>query len=140
MAGESTGVGFSSTWLLRPTLRMRFQYSYIDFDLRLDPQSEDPDALAIAGNSPEHQAAIHAFADITENVMLYAGVRYVSELAGQGVAEYTALDLNVDWTITSKLRTSLAIRNLTDNGHVEFTAGGGNQIGRSALVRADWSF
>jgi iron complex outermembrane receptor protein len=140
MAGESAGAGFSATWLLRPKLRMRFQYSYIDFDLHLDPLSEDPAALAIAGNSPEHQASLHAFAEITDRVTLYGGVRRVGELEGQGVDEYTAVDLNIDWTATPTVHTSLTIRNLTDEGHFEFRDGGGSLIGRTALVRADWRF
>jgi outer membrane receptor protein involved in Fe transport len=54
------------------------------------------------------------------------------------VPDYTSVDLNVGWQATEQLRTSLTVRNLTDDTHLEF--GGGNLIERAIRFTADVSF
>src|SRR5690606_39938840 len=118
--------------------RLELHLSHVDFDLDLDAGSMDAHAPAVAGNSPELQAALQSYFDLPRGFTLYAGVRYVDELPAQDVPSYVAVDLNLDWQLTPDLSASLTVQNLGDPHHPEF--GGGNLIQRSVLLRLDWTF
>jgi iron complex outermembrane receptor protein len=120
--------------------RLRAQYAYLDLHLETKPSSLAAASPAVAGNSPEHQAAIYSFLDLPRDVSVYAGVRYVSELPNQAVPSYVAVDANVSWRFRPGAAVSLAVQNLTDDTHPEFEGGTGNLIERSAYLKLQWSF
>jgi iron complex outermembrane recepter protein len=138
MKGDATGGTVVANWQPVGRLRLEFQYSYLDLDLELRPGSTDGSSTAIAGNSPEHQAALHSWLELPHDVDVYAGVRYVDELPSLGVRDRTALDLSVGWQPVESLRLSLTVRNLNDDTHLQF--GGGNLIERSAWLSALWNY
>ena len=136
MKGETYGGTVAVNWQARPHWRLQLHYSRIELDLELKPGGRDANGLRVAGNSPRHQYAARAFAELAHGVSLYAGFRHVDELPSLGVPSYLALDLNAAWQITRDLRTSLTVTNANDARHVEF--GGGRAIERAALVRVTW--
>jgi iron complex outermembrane recepter protein len=138
MRGDVRGGTFAANWQPTARWRLHFQYSRIDFDLSLRPESGDQNALTVAGNSPKHQAALHSYADISRKIGLFIGARYVDELPAQSVPSYLAVDVNVDWRPSERWRASLGVRNLNDAHHPEF--GSGNEIERSAMLRLNWTF
>ncbi|HEX5764642.1 MAG TPA: TonB-dependent receptor [Woeseiaceae bacterium] len=138
MEGDTYGGTLVANWQPAAYWRLQFQYAYLEMDLELKPGSVNEDALSIAGNSPTHQAAVHAFLQLPYNLDVYAGVRYTDELPALGVPDYTAVDISIGWQATERLRTSLTVHNLNDDTHLEF--GGGNLIERSARLVAVFTF
>lgn len=138
MEGDTYGGTLVANWQPMPGWRVQFQYAYLDFDLKLKPDATDTNALAIAGNSPANQAAIHSFLELPYDFSLYTGIQYTDRLTAAGVPERTEVNLSLGWRATERLRTSLTVRNLNDETHLEF--GGGNLIERSALLKAVWTF
>jgi iron complex outermembrane receptor protein len=136
MKGETYGGTAAVNWQLRPNWRLQLHYSRIELDVELKPGGDDGNGLRVAGNSPRHQYAARAFAELARGVSLYAGVRYVAELPGQGVPSYLALDLSTGWQITDGLRASLTVMSANDARHAEF--GEGRAIERAALLRLVW--
>ena len=140
MRGNSVGGTVAANWQPRARWRVRLQYSHIDLDLQTTAGSQAAGSPSTAGNSPRHQAAAHAFVDLSRDVTLYAGLRYVDELPSQGVDAYVAADVNVQWALRPDFAISLAIRNLADDTHPEFGSSGASLIERSAYLKLDWSF
>jgi iron complex outermembrane receptor protein len=138
MGGHSYGGTMVANWQPLDTWRLQFQYAYLNMVLTLDPDSTDTGALNVAGNSPEHQATLHSYLDLPRGFELFTSIPYVDDLPNLGVPDRTALDLSLGWQATESLRTSLTVRNLNDDEHLEF--GGGNMIERSAWLRAVWTF
>jgi iron complex outermembrane recepter protein len=138
MQGESYGGTLVATWQPLDAWRLQFQYAYLNLKLGLEPGSTDSGAPAVAGNSPEHQAAVHSFLELPRKFDLFTSVRYVDELPNLGVPDRTAVDLSLGWRPLENLRTSLTVRNLNDDEHLEF--GGGNLIERSGWLRVVWTF
>lgn len=134
--GETYGGTIAVNWQVRPQWRLQLHYSRVELDLELKPGSGDASALRVAGNSPRHQYAARAFAELADGISLYAGFRHVDELPSQGVPSYLALDLNAAWQITDDLRASLTLTSANDACRVEF--GGGRAIQRAALARITW--
>ncbi len=137
MEGDTWGGSFVAKWQLHRNWRLQFQYAYLDFDLRLKPGSLNVNDLNIAGNSPEHQAAVHSFIELPWNMHLYTGVRYVDELPSFGIPDRVSVDASLGWRASDNLRLSLTVRDVTDDTHLEF--GGANLIERSAYLRATWT-
>ncbi len=138
MGGRSVGGTFVATWQVTESWRLRFQYSRLDLELAHELGSQDTSRFNEQGNSPENQAAVHSFFNLSDRLELYTGVRYVDELPNFGLDSYFAVNAGLTWTPTETLSTSLSIENLNDARHVEF--GAGKQIERSAFVRVRWAF
>lgn len=138
MEGDTYGGSLVANWQAASFWRLQFQYAYLDFDLELKPESANPEALNIAGNSPANQAALHSYLELPRDLDLYTGIQYVDELPAMGVPSRTAINLSVGWRPVERLRISLTVRNLNDDTHLEF--GGGNLIERNAHLKAVWTF
>jgi iron complex outermembrane receptor protein len=137
MKGETWGGTLVATWQALVDWRLQFQYAYLDFDLHLKEGSVDQGSLTIAGNSPQHQAAVYSFLELPADLEFFAGLRYVDELPAQSVPDRWEVDVSLGWWATDNLRLSLTVRDLNDDTHAEF--GGSNLIERSAYLRATWS-
>jgi len=140
MHGDSYGGTAVANWQVLPGWRLRAQYAYLDLELETNSASLDVTSPSLAGNSPEHQAAIYSFLDLPRDLSFYAGVRYVDELPNQDVDAYVAVDVNLAWRFRPNAEASIAVQNLTDDTHPEFVGGTGNLIERSAYLKLQWSF
>lgn len=132
MRGDSRGGTVVANWQARENWRLQFQYAYLDIDLELKPGSADQNSLALAGNSPQDQAAVYSNFELPRDLSLHAAIRYVDELPSLAVPSYTAVDLSLGWAPEPAWNASLTVRNLNDERHVEF--GGGNAIERSLYL------
>ena len=138
MGGTSIGGTFVATWQPTDTWRLRFQYTRLNFELEREPGSLDTSRFGEQGNSPENQAAVYSFLNLSEQVELYTGVRYVDELPSFALDSYVAVNAGLAWSPMETLSASLSVENLNDARHVEF--GAGKQIERSAFLRVRWTF
>jgi iron complex outermembrane receptor protein len=139
MHGETYGVTLASTWQVIDAWRLRAQYSWLDVQLHADEESLDATAEVEEHNSPEHQLAVHSYADLPFGLTLYVGVRYVDDLERQNVDAYTAVDASMTWRVTDKLRLSVTGQNLFDGRHPEFGAAIPIEVERSVLGRITWA-
>ncbi len=138
MEGDTSGGSLVVNWQPLAAWRLQFQYDYLDMDLSLKPGATDTGALGIAGNSPSNQAALHSFLALPYDLEFFTSIRYTHELPSFDIPDRTAVDLSLGWRPAVNLRTSLTVRNLTDDTHLEF--GGANLIERSVYLRAVWTF
>ncbi len=140
MRGDSYGGTVVVNWQPLAGWRLRGQYAYLHLDLDTTAASLDVSSPSLAGNSPEHQAAVYSFLDLPHGLSFYAGVRYVDELPNQAVGSYVAVDVNLAWRFRTNAECSITVQNLTDDNHPEFEGGTGNLIERSAYLKLHWSF
>jgi iron complex outermembrane receptor protein len=136
MRAETYGGTIAAVWQPFERWRLRMHYSRLQMDLSLKPGSLDGGALGIAGNSPRHQIAVHAFAELGHGLSLYGAARYISALPNQQLDSRIAVDLNLGWQVTARLKGALTVRDLNDRRHVEF---GDVAIERAAYVRIAWA-
>lgn len=137
MQGDTYGGTLVANWQPVDYWRLQFQYAYLGFDLELEADSNNADALSIAGNSLQNQAAVTSWLELPQDFDLYTALRYVDDLPSLGVRDRTAVDLSLGWEPLDELRLSLTVRNLDDDEHLEF--GDSNLIERSAWLRAVWT-
>ena len=140
MDGTSSGGTLAAEWQPLPAFRIRFQYSRLDMELANRPGSLGSATSGADGSSPKHQLGVHSFVDLSGNLSLYAGLRYVDELPSQGVDDYAVVDMSLRWRVRERLLASLTVRNANDRRHLEFGSGGANVLERDALARLSWSF
>jgi iron complex outermembrane recepter protein len=137
---RSDGATLAATWQPAESWRLQFSYTYVELEMQPHPDSNDQGARTVEGNSPKHQAALHAYVDLARDVSLYGGLRYVDELPSQGVPDYLSLDASVIWSVDERLELSLTGRDLLDPLHPEFGVGAPNQIERNWYARLAWRF
>ena len=138
MKGDTYGGSLVANWQPTPYWKLQFQYAYLRMDMELKEGALDQGALAIEGNSPRQQAAVHSYLELPYDFDVYAGIRYTDELPSLAVPDYTSVDVSLGWRASERLRTSLTIRNLNNDTHLEF--GGGNLIERSVRLKAVFTF
>jgi iron complex outermembrane receptor protein len=137
MEGNSYGGTLVANWQPLDSLRWQFQYTFIDLDLRIKEGSLDRSSQKIEGNSPSNQLALYSFVDLPCRLSLFTGLRYLGDLPNQAVPAYTELNANLIWRPRGKLEIAIGAENLLHDRHLEF---GGNEIGRSVIVKVNWRF
>ena len=100
--------------------RLQVAWSWLDKELRLDPDSRDPTRGAAEGNDPEHRVSLRSSVDLPAGLELDGWLRYVSELPSPAVDAYTELDLRLGWRASDALELALVGQNLLHGSHAEF--------------------
>ncbi len=138
---ESTISGFEATldWMVHRDFRLRSALSYANEDA-----FETPDTLAVAGTYPEWQFSLRSEWSPTDNIDVAALVRYVDEIDFRDIEEYWQANLHVRWSPNDQWVTSLGVRNLLDDGTLEYNSELGDivptRIERTAFVNLRYSF
>ena len=137
--GEVTGLEAWGNWQAAPGWRLSWGALRMDKDLRRKPGSTDPVGPSNLGNDPEFQIMLRSMLDIGARYDLDVMVRRVGELPQPRIAPYTAVDARFGWEISDSLALSFIVRNLFDDGHVEFnSAPAPAEVDRQGLVRVVW--
>jgi iron complex outermembrane receptor protein len=136
----SNGATLAATWQPGDAWRLQLSYSWLEIDAKPDPGSLDQGAEQVEGSSPRNQAALRAYVDLSHNLSVYAGLRFVDDLPAQGIPDYVALDANVVWRAGEHLELALTGRNLADPRHAEFGPGEPNYIARSWYAQVTWRY
>ena len=120
----ATSAGFEAAldWDLRSNWRLRTTYTYIDLELKLQPDSFDTTTEGYEGDSPHHQLAVRSFLRLPSGWELYASGRYVDDLPASTINSYFALDGRVAWQPRPRLQVALSAVNLLDRYHREGVA------------------
>ncbi len=140
-ANETTISGFEATldWMVRKDLRLRSAVSYAKEDA-----TELPDTLSVDGTYPEWQFSLRSEWSPTENIDVAALVRYVDEVQFRGIDDYWQANLHIRWSPNEHWVTSLGVRNLLDDGTLEYNSELGDivptRIERTAFANLRYSF
>jgi iron complex outermembrane receptor protein len=123
MRAESYGLEFTANWQVAPAWRLSGSYTW----LKANFSGGDPFTISfLKGGSPQNQAQLHSYFDITRDLEFNASAYYVDALLLGNVPSYIRLDLGIAWHPTPNLRISLGVQNLLDGDHVEFSSSNGD--------------
>ncbi|HET6251581.1 MAG TPA: TonB-dependent receptor [Tepidisphaeraceae bacterium] len=129
LSGDTYGGEISSTVEITDNWRLEGSYSLLQSSFRAEPgQDISNSAQIFHGSSPQSQAQLHSYLDITKNVQLNASVYYVGKVEEFNVPAYVSTDLNVAWKPLESLEVTVGILNLFDNHRPEFGVTGGQGI------------
>jgi iron complex outermembrane receptor protein len=133
LKGTTSGFEIAPDWKPATAWRLRGSYSYLHMEIRPRPGSRDmTTAASLEGSSPRHQVKIQSFFDLTRNVELTLGWRYVSALPAQGVNGYQTGDIRAAWRPKARVELAVNAQNLVQPHHAEF---GGDPIGLVGIKR-----
>ncbi|HSC68287.1 MAG TPA: TonB-dependent receptor [Cellvibrio sp.] len=137
MHGTTDGLEAAINWSIQPDLKLSATYSYLNMALEaLDPGQEYPEKL-----SPEHQAGLSLFWNITDYWTLDTTATWVDELPATQVDDYLRLDINLGAQISKSVRFNLVGQNLAESAHREFGSANdlnAGEIERSILAKLTW--
>ena len=120
MHGETYGVELSADWQTMEGWRLRVLYTYLQMRLYLDGDSTDMFARGAVGSNPHHQIYLRSSTDLSEDLELDLGARYVDELPGMDVDRYVTFDARLGWRPFDRLEVSVVGQNLLEDHHREF--------------------
>jgi iron complex outermembrane receptor protein len=138
---ESTITGFEATldWMVSTNFRLRSALSYAN-----ESATEYPPTLSVDGTYPEWQYSLRAEWSPSEHVDVAALFRYVDEVEFRSIDEYWQANMHVRWSPNDHWVTSLGVRNLLEDGTLEYFSELGDvvptRIERTAFANLRYSF
>jgi iron complex outermembrane receptor protein len=141
--GQVYGAEVAANWQATDLWRLSGSFGVLRMHLVTDPDSNDATVPQVSGNSPRQQWQLHSYLNLRRNVSLDTAIYYVSGLTGQTIPAYTRLDLRLGWQPRQDVELSLAVQNLTDDSHPEFSAGSGelsSEVPRGIYGKITWRF
>ncbi len=138
--GDVLGMEVASTWQILTWWRLRGSYSFLKLNLTANADSNDTvNAIKTENSSPNHQVSFQSTMDLPGKLEFDLTPRFVSELSGQGVPNYHAIDARLGWRPIPSMEIAFIGRNLTGQ-HPEFI-GDNNRltnIQRGLYAKVTW--
>lgn len=139
MEGSARGAEMWGSYQAARTWRLSAGLTLLDMDLRRKPGSTDPFGPSALGNDPPYQWNLRSTWDLTPKHELDVLVRRIGALPNPGTPAYTAVDARLGWRIDRNATLSLALRNLFDSAHTEYTQSTiQGAFGRSVFLQLQW--
>jgi iron complex outermembrane receptor protein len=135
---ESYGAEISANWQVNDHWRLSGSYSFLQLQVHqhgATNSANDDQEKMLEGSSPQHQAQLHSYWDITRNLQLNASVYFVDRLSAMHVPAYVRGDVGVTWMPRKNLKLSVVVQNIFDNRHPEFTSSGTTLVTGSEVPR-----
>lgn len=120
MHGTAYGAELALNWQVNPAFNLKFNYNFLQIQLKTDADSTDTNATSLAGNTPHNSATLRALWNIRRELELDTAIYYSGRLDTPDVPSHARLDLRLGWRPSKKLEISVGARNLFDNNHIEF--------------------
>jgi iron complex outermembrane receptor protein len=145
--GNARGVETLLTYT--PLRRWRLTASYAFVDLNIDPHGTDENrGKFFEGATPEHQYGLRSFLDVTEDLQVDVLWRHIDAVrsipdivTGEGIPNYSQLDVRIAWHGWEQLEVSVVGQNLLDKRHPEFgTPEARGEIERGVYAKLAWGF
>jgi len=117
------GAEVFATWNVNHRWQVSPGYSYLQMHVAGDSTSQDPNAGAIAYESPKHQFQFHSLLNLTHRVEWDMALYHVGQLVDGGsgaTPSYLRVDTRLGWRIGESLEFSIAGQNLQSGGHAEY--------------------
>ncbi len=133
---RGTARGFELFTNLDVSDRWKLGLGFSSLDLQL--------STAGRGNSPNHQAQLRSYLELSADLELNTSLAFVERLRDQGVPSYFRLDAQLAWHATPGLDLSLVGQNLLDDRHAEFGVPSNRlsrpEVERGVYAKATWHF
>lgn len=107
-------------------------------DVSFTPGASGLLGLAQQGDDPHHQASVRSTMTLTDDLSLFADLRYVGVLPDPHVPEYAEMNARFAWKMSDTLSLALSGFNLLHGQHQEYP--GGDLIRRSVFVETRLKF
>ena len=117
------GAEISASWSVTGRWQVSPGYSYLQMHVAGDPTSQDPNAGAIAYESPKHQFQLHSLLNLTHRVEWDTALYHVGQLVDGGsgaTPSYLRVDTRLGWRIGESLELSIVGQNLQSPAHAEY--------------------
>ncbi|WP_373081721.1 TonB-dependent receptor plug domain-containing protein [Zhongshania sp.] len=118
-AARSWGGELVLSAALTPQWQAELQYSNVQIDIDAE-RSGDPNATKAEGESPQHRLTLRSNWDLAGGWAINTALRYVDEVEGQNIDEYTELDVHLNKRFAENITLSLVGQNLLDSTHEEY--------------------
>ena len=140
MAGNTYGVEAWADWQVLPWWRVSPGVRTVHKDLHFKTGASGLLGLAQAGDDPTAQASVKSSIDFVHNMTFDASVRYVGALPSPAVSAYYEMNARFGWHAAKSLELSVSGFNLLHARHREFAAPDGEDISRSVIAEARWTW
>jgi iron complex outermembrane receptor protein len=141
MRAKTTGIEAWGAWQASERWRISAGYMAEREKLRLKADSNDAFAPLAAGRDPAHGWLVRSAMSLGHDIEWDVTLRGVAALSSPEVPAYRTLDTRLGWKPMPRLEVSLAVTNLADGGHGEFTGiATRTEVGRTVYLGLRWRF
>lgn len=145
LQGESWGAELASDWQMLDCWRWRGSYTYFKMNLWVaDGGTDASTTQLLEGSTPAHQFTLRWQMDLSRNVELDTGLRYVDNLDDPYIPAYTTIDVRLSWRPKPNLELSIVGLNLIEPRHAEFAPTQvitpQREVQRSVYGKITWRF
>lgn len=137
MSGITEGAEMAIHWAVQQKMKIGLNYSYLNIKLDApEPAQESAELL-----SPQHQAGLTVFYNLSDNWTLDTSANYVGKLVTTD--SYIRWDVNLGGQLSKQIRFNLVGQNLADSKHMEFGSAADINaaiIERSVLAKITWQW
>ena len=140
MRGDTFGIDAWANWQLTDWWRLSPGATWVRERLRFTPGASELLGVGQAGDDPSSHASLVSSMNLPRRLTLDATLRYVGALPGPALPHYTELDARLGWRMNQRAEFSLRGANLLHARHYELPAGDGEQITRSVIAEARFTF
>ena len=120
VSGKTYGLELAADWRAMDCLAFKASYTHIQIEI----DGIEVNLVTRFGNSeggqPRNQIYLRMIADLTADIELDAGLRYVDALPVADIDSYTALDIRMGWKLHKNLELALGGQNLLEPRHIEY--------------------
>jgi iron complex outermembrane recepter protein len=141
--GKSYGVESTARFRVMDWWQLQAGYSELRVTIRPKPGSLDPSFGASEAADSRHHVSLRSSFDLSRQLELDAGFRYVSRITNPNVTTpgYSELDLRLGWLPLPRLELSVVGQNLLHDRHVEFgDPSSAQEIERGVYGKAVWRY
>jgi len=148
-SATSQGLELSVDWQARENWRLKFNYSWLDIDPKLDADGTDQlGDRVIEGSAPDYQWSLRSQHNIRPDLSMDLWIYHVDELPFAGysrprpIPAYTSFNLRLAWR-RNDMEFSVAGFNLLHDRHAEFASENIlilAEVERSLLATLRWDF
>lgn len=120
LRGDAYGAELSATWKVNDRWKLIGSYTFQEMQVLSDGSNNSYRQDFYNGASPQHQAQLRSYFNLTKNVDLNGALYYVGPLAAEHIPGYVRADAGVTWRPRENLELSFWVQNLFDDRHSEF--------------------
>jgi len=138
------GAEVAVDWQAAEWWRLRGGYTFLQMQLDPDGNSADISSEGAEGQSPHNQVTLRSLMDVTHDLELDAGFRYVDRLPDFDIGNHAAFDLRLAWSPVDDLEIALVGQSLLRSKHEEFVPffnfSQPTEVERSVYAQLSWRF
>jgi iron complex outermembrane receptor protein len=136
LEGRITGVEGWGRFQVLPTIALSGGFMAMHDRIEVKAGGIDLGGRPALGNDPEHWLKLRASWTPAKNYEVDLFLRHYGALAAGNVPAYTAVDARIGWRVTDAIDLSLAVQNLFDDKHIEWSTRVAQP--RSAFLKVTW--